>query len=186
MKDIILILIEQLNSSVIILLIILITIGWLLYKGGSLVTKFGVFDNEIKDIKKDVRDIKDNVSGIDATVKLLYQAYLGTVKTKSPLHISPKGDKIVKDLSLSNKVDKYWDQIYKLLSVNSLNNPYDVQIASLEISQNKIKDILTENEINEIKIYAFNNGLNLLEIYPVIGVLIRDKALKEIGFKTIK
>jgi hypothetical protein len=32
---------------------------------------------------------------------------------------------------------------------------------------------------DEIKIYAFQEGINLLEIYPVIGIIIKDKYLKE-------
>lgn len=44
-----------------------------------------------------------------------------------------------------------------------------------------LKIFFTEEEKNEIKQHAYKTGLNLLEFFPIIGIIARDKILKERG-----
>lgn len=187
MQTILLELIKQLNSSVFILVGILITAFWALYKIGGIVTDFknskekqkstdDKIDSYNDKIYENFRTITDSLSDIKATTKLLYEAHLRTVKSKSPLSLTEKGEAIAKDIELNEKVNKYWDSI-KEKRKNELksNNPYDVQRWALDNAQQFFNDFFKKEEQDEIKIYAYKNGVNLLEIYPIIGVLIRDK-----------
>ena len=41
--------------------------------------------------------------------------------------------------------------------------------------------IFSKEERDEIKLYAYNIGMNLFEIMPIIGIKIRDEYMKESG-----
>lgn len=183
MEAIFLKLVEQLNSSVFVLLACLLIIVWIVYKAGNISANFGEIKNKNKKFDDDIDTIKTDVASIRATTQLLYQSYLSTVKSQSPLSLTEKGDKISNELSLDQLVDEHWDSIYEQFTKNPLiTNPYDIQTHSLAIAQDCFEKIFTDNEKNKIKTYAYEIGINLLEIIPIIGVEIRDRVLKLRGF----
>ena len=53
----------------------------------------------------------------------------------------------------------------------------------MDIARNCFEKIFTSQEQNEIKTYAYSIGINLLEVYPILGVIIRDRIFKENNIK---
>jgi hypothetical protein len=53
----------------------------------------------------------------------------------------------------------------------------------MEKAQDIFEKILTPEERSEIKFYAYNIGMNLMEIYPIFGIKIRNKILEEKNIK---
>ncbi len=182
MQAIILKLIDQLNSSVFLLFGILLVAFWALYKLGGVVKMFDIFQQKNKDLDTHVHSIKETLATIKATTDLLYQVHVATIKAHSPISLTDKGIKIASELKLSDKVGSHWEQIKNEISKRSPANPYDVQVVSMDMSRDCFEKFFSDEEKNVIKLYAYQTGQNLLEIYPIVGVLIRDAYLKEKGF----
>lgn len=181
MEGLFLKLIEQLNGAVFTLLGILIVIFWAIYKLGGLSTKFGKFEEERIETKKDLTEIKKDVAKITATVDLLYQHHLSTIKNRSPLSLTEKGEEISAALNIQEKVAVHWEEIKKKIEEKKPSNSYDIQTVSLDSARDCFESIFTEEDRSEIKQYAFKSGLNLLEFFPIIGIISRDRLLKEKG-----
>lgn len=179
MTSVLLALIQQLNSAVFVLIAILILAFWIMFKSGGWVKSYKDFES--KNIKLDdkIDNIKDNIAKIQATAELLYQAHLSTIKSHSPISLTEKGKEVFDGVSAEMKVNSHWGKIKEKIEKSNPKNPYDVQVVSLNLARDCFDSIFTEKERDEIKTYAFNTGLNLLEIYPVIGVTIRDRYFKE-------
>lgn len=172
-------LIDQLNGAVFVLIAILILAFWAMYKLGGVVDRFKHFNDKHKIFEDSIDIIKNKLSDIGATVKLIYDFHLDTVKNKSPITLTEKGERIDGDVKIQQKVNDHWADIEKLIEEKNPVNPYDIQSVSMDISKYIFDDIFNENEKNEIKTYAFNEGINLLQITPIVGVFIRDRYLKE-------
>jgi hypothetical protein len=179
MENIFLALIKQLNSSVFILIALLLLSFWIVYRAGKIASSFKIFESKNDKIDVAIYEIKDSLSKVKATTDLLYQTHLSTVKSHSPMRLTQKGEEISKAISAELKINSYWISIRNELKKSNPTNPYDIQVAALGIAQYCFDKIFTEQERNEIKTYAFQVGINLLEIYPIIGVIIRDIYLKE-------
>lgn len=182
MEAIFLKLIEQLNSSVVILLMVLAIAFFLIYKLGCLVTEFGIFREKNKGFDDGMLNIKSDLSEIKATAKLLYDAHLSTIKSHSPISLTSKGEIISNEVGMKRKVDDHWSDIKKILDEKKPTNPYDIQTVAMDAAKFIFDTVFTEEEKNEIKMYAYNKGENILQITPIIGVLSRDRYLLEKGY----
>lgn len=182
MQEIFLKLIEQLNGSVFTLLALLFVAFWAIFKIGRIVETFGMFKDKNTDLDKHVSTMKDSLSAIKATTDLLYQAHLSTVKSHSPLSLTEKGFEISQFLKLEEVVSSHWALIEKYISKKNPVNPYDIQVVTMDIAPKIFEKLFSDSERNAIKEYAYNTGVNLLEIYPIIGIISRDRFLVENGF----
>jgi hypothetical protein len=174
-------LIEQLNSSVITLILILAVAFWAVYKLGGIVNEFSGFKEKNSTIDGSIGGIKDSLATIKATTDLLYQAHLTTVKSHSPISLTQKGIDIAKTLVIEQKVANHWDVIRNEIEKRNPSNPYDIQMISMEISRKCFEKVFSLEEQEELKLYAYKSGINLLEIFPIVGVIIRDKFLEYKG-----
>ncbi len=174
-------LVEQLNGAVFVLVVILIVAFWATYKLSGIISLFGGFKEERTDLKLDIKTIKNDLSNVSATVKLLYD--IRTIQTNSPISLSELGQTISSDLFLSTKVDNYWDQIKPIIASKNPSNPYDVQTIALDNAKLFFDKFFDANEKDVLKTYAYQKGLNVLQIYPIIGVHTRDRYLREEGMK---
>lgn len=179
MEAIFLKLIEQLNSAVSILILILVLSFWAVYKISNIVAMFGSIREERKETKEDMKEIRKELSKISGTVDLLFEKYLSTVKSHSPLSLSAKGEDISQALQLEEKITQHWQVIKNKIEHSGPSNPYDIQERSLDFARDCFDTVFLEQQRSEIKLYAYHQGLNLLEILPIIGILIRDKYLHE-------
>ena len=179
MENIFLALIDKLNSSVFVLIILLLLAFWVVYRAGKITNSFKNFETKNDKIDAAIYEMKDSLLQVKATTELLYQTHLSTVKSHSPMSLTPKGEEISKAILAELKINNYWTSIRNELQKTHPTNPYDIQVAALGLARYCFDKIFTEQERNEIKTYAFKIGINLLEIYPIIGIIIRDIYFKE-------
>ena len=179
MEAIFLALIQQLNGAVFILVLILLVVFWLTYKSGGWVKSYNDFEGKSEKFDNKIDLIKESIFKVQATTDLLYQAHLSTVKAHSPISLTDKGKKIATDISAELKVNNHWEDIKREVDRKNPANPYDIQTVSMDIARNCFERIFTAQEQSEIKNYAYGIGMNLLEIYPILGVIIRDRVFKE-------
>lgn len=174
-------LINQLNSSIFVLITLLFVLFFLVYKAGSMTQTFASFNNKHMKFDDAIDRIKDLLSKIQATTDLLYQMQLTTVQSHSPLGLSEKGHQVAIEIAAEEKINSHWDTIKARFNLASLSNPYDIQTQALDLAVHCFDSIFTEEERTQIKTYAFNMGMNLLEVYPVLGIKIRDKIFEELS-----
>jgi len=180
MEAIFLELTKQLNSSVFILLAILVVAFWLIYKAGRMTESFSGFTKKSDKIDTSIDAIKESLASVKATTDLLYKKQLSTMQSQSPLSLTSKGEIVATAISADEMINNHWDDIEAEISrSNTPNNPYDIQKISLDIARNCFDTIFSNDERNRIKTYAYSIGMDLLEIYPIVGIKIRDRILKE-------
>ncbi len=143
--------------------------------------EFSGFKEKNSTIDGSIGGIKDSLATIKATTDLLYQAHLTTVKSHSPISLTQKGIDIAKTLVIEQKVANHWDVIRNEIEKRNPSNPYDIQMISMEISRKCFEKVFSLEEQEELKLYAYKSGINLLEIFPIVGVIIRDKFLEYKG-----
>jgi len=183
MEAVFLALIQELNASVFTLIAVLLVVFWIVYKSGGWVKSYGDFESKSEKFDTKIDVIKDSLSAIRATTDLLYQAHLSTVKSHSPISLTDKGREISTAVTAELKVNNHWEAIRREVENKKPTNPYDIQTVSMDVAKHCFDTMFTPEEKNEIKTYAFGIGLNLLEIYPILGVIIRDRIFKEKNIK---
>ncbi|HEV3244915.1 MAG TPA: hypothetical protein VG102_00990 [Candidatus Paceibacterota bacterium] len=181
MTEIVLALIQQLNGAVIILVCIFLIVAFLLYKAGSISTMFGEFKTKNEKIDTKLEGMQASLSEIKATANLLYQAHLKTIGAGSPIKLLALGQEISNTLNVPEKINTHWEAISAEIAKKNPQNPYDIQTVSMAIAKSCFDTIFTEEERNEAKTVAFNKGVNLAEIYAVLGIEIRNRVMKERG-----
>jgi len=181
MEAVLLALIAQLNGAVFILVCIFLIIAYGLYRAGGIVTMFNAFRTKSEKIDDKLDTMTSSLADIRATTNLLYQAHVTTVKAASPIKLTSIGLEISKALNIPMMVDGHWDVIKSEIEKRNPQNPYDIQSVAMSIARRCFEHIFSEAEQNAIKTYAFGRGMNLLEIFPIIAIEIRDRVLKERG-----
>ena len=179
MEALLVALIQQLNGAVFTLIAVLVVSFILIFKAGSISQSFKIFQKKHESIDEKIDSIKTNIAKIGATTDLLYQAHLSTIGAHSPISLTEKGKAVSEAISAEEKVNSHWDAIKAKLEAQNPVNPYDIQTVAMNIARECFEKIFTETEKNEIKTHAYRIGMNLLEIYPIIGVIIRNKIFGE-------
>ena len=183
MNEIFLKIIEQLNSSVIILLLIIIWAFIVVFKVWKLTEKFFWYDSKHKNAESKLDDISSKIHDISAKVNIVYENYSLTVKRQSPVSLTSIWEKISSDLSIKDIINKYWIDIEKYLNKKNLKNAYDIQVSSMDLTDIFFEKNFSEDDKSNIKNYAFKNWYNLIQIFPILSVIIRDKYLRQRWFE---
>lgn len=171
--------VEQLNAAVFTLLAILGAALWGMFKLGEVTKSFKDYLSDKEQLDKKLGEFQKTLADVNATSNLLYQAHLSTVQKKSPLSLTEIGEQVAEGIDARQKVKMHWPAIFACLSDYNLDGRYDVQMAAQAVARECFDDIFTDTERQEIKTFAYDEGLDLLEIYPVLGILIRDKFFEE-------
>ncbi|MDA8171361.1 MAG: hypothetical protein M0Z48_05955 [Nitrospiraceae bacterium] len=173
-------LIDQLNSSVFVLLAILVVIGWGIHKISYLIgvwsTKFKHHDDKI--VK--VEGLADKVVKMETKIDLIYENTLGprrTVAAHSPIGLTDVGREIAEKIQAQTILGKYASRLTKEVEAESPKNAYDIQMASMKVVKGQMVTMLNEPELATVKQEAYNRGLLVEDIMAVFGVLLRDRVL---------
>lgn len=174
-------LIKQLNSSIFILLAILVITCWVLYKIGAWTTTFKHHDEKITKIE----GLADKVLVMQTKVDLIYQNTLGsrqTVAAFSPIILTERGKEIAERIKAGNILDKYLSKLSKDPEIDECKNAYDIQVVAMRLAKNKLLNLLNDDELGLIKNEAYADGLLVEDIMAIFGVLLRNHVLSEKGF----
>jgi len=179
MQALLLKLIEQLNSSVFMLVAILAVVLILVYKSGSMMT---VFSHHQKRLEK-FDGLNDKLVRVETKVDLIYQNTNPNrlVAAASPIAITASGQEIARTIGAAEIFKKYAGQLAAVVDKASPQNAYDIQVAAMSAAKEKMMALLDANEINTVKAEAFAKGLLAEDIMGIFGVLLRDHILKAKG-----
>jgi hypothetical protein len=171
-------LIEQLNSSVIVLMLILFVVVWLIYHVGRYREIFGTHIKKLENID----GLGDRMVKLETTVNLIYMNTnpRKLVEAHSPLSLSEEGKKAAETIHADKILGRIHKKLEALVEKEKPKNAYDIQVASMK-STSQMLDLLNEKELSTIKDYAFQQGLRLEELFPIFGVMLRNIILEERG-----
>lgn len=172
-------LIEQLNSSVFVLLLVLVAVGYVLHKAGEWKQTFVQHKDRISDLEK----LSNEVIKISTKVDLIYSHVTPNAMTRShsPISLTDVGIETAKRLHADTMLDKYYPKLKKQLDLNNPQNAYDIQKYAMQIAKVDMMNFIDAYELVSIKDEAFAKGVLLEDIFSIFGVLLRDKVLKEKG-----
>jgi hypothetical protein len=176
MSAIFIALLNQLNSSVFILMLILLVMFFGVYKIGGWKEKFYHHDvkfNEFSMLSKDVTELK-------VKVDLIYQNThpKRLVESHSPISLTAFGETLAQRIKADTIMNKHESELVKAVEINSPRSAYDIQVQSMHVAKQELINILNESDLNVIKDEAYNNGLLVEDIFSIFGVLLRNKILK--------
>jgi len=179
MLDILSKILDQLNSSVIILLGILFAAFWGAFKIGALKEKFSQHDDRLD--KFDT--LSDRVIKIETKVDLIYMRMNPdkAFAPGSPLALTPKGRELAGAIRAQTLFEKYKERLVARLDSRSLDNAYDIQSAAMSVSRYDLLKMMDAEDLNTVKNTAFAHGLLLDDITGILGIFLRDEMLAQRG-----
>lgn len=105
--------------------------------------------------------------------KLIIDPY---TKSHSPLSITDAGREMMERLGVGEMFKKNWDRINLFIEENaSSKNPYDIQEFLIQQAVVYPEKFLQPEEIDKIKLDAYNTGVNIVPYMKVIAILSRDQ-----------
>lgn len=151
-------------------------IGFVVYKSGGLVQKFGIVDK----LEKSIDKIKEDIAEIKAFMSIIRQKQNPLAETKSPISLSTQGEQVSSDLKIKRIVTNNWEQINEKIKscLKKEDNPYNIQQICFDMGK-KYSEIVSKEELDYIKTYAFEHGFNLSDFDIVFGIEIRDTYFKQ-------
>lgn len=149
---------------------------FLVYKAGKIVEKYRLLEK----LAQSIDVIKDDISEIKASIKMFRQDSSGFARSQSPIALTEKGNNVAADLHIERAISKKWDKLNKKIKekLKEEDNPYDIQGICFEFGESYSK-LISENDYDFIKKYAFNKGHNLSDFDIIFGIYIRDKYFSE-------
>lgn len=173
-------LIDQLNTSVFVLLVVLCAMGYVLVKVGEWKEKFSHHKNRIDTLE----NLSERVVVMSTKVDLIYGLVNpnSMVRAHSPLSLTPMGEQTASELNATHLLDKYYPRLKRLIEEESHENAYDIQCWAMQATKEHLIKLMDANEINAIKNKAYNKGVLVEDILAIFGVLLRDRLLNEFGF----
>lgn len=172
-------LIDQLNSSVFVLLAILACTGWALYKIGCWTAIFKHQDDKINKLEA----LSEKIIELKTKVELIYNNTnpRRTVAAYSPISLTDIGKEIADKIKANIVLEKYISKLASEVEAEKPKNAYDIQMASMKVAKEKMITLLSEDELSVVKQEAYNRGIIVEDIMSVFGVLLRNHVLNQKG-----
>lgn len=101
-------------------------------------------------------------------------------QSHSPIAITDQGHEMMKRLSVEQMFEDNWSRIKLLIEQNAASkNPYDIQQYCLEQAIVFPEKFLQPEEIDKLKMDAYEKGLPLTSYMRVMAILARDRYFQE-------
>ncbi len=179
MRELLLHLMGQLNSSVIVLIVTLLLVVFAVYKLGRLVEKFTQHENRLLGVES----IRDLVVELRTKVNMIYNNTNpnAVVINRSPLALTDFGKGLAKSIDAEALYAKYASDMLNALRKRCPegSNAYDIQVAAMDIAAKELPNKLDAEEVNRLKQCAYNKGMPFDDIWPIFGIYLRDAILQE-------
>ncbi|MDR2801604.1 MAG: hypothetical protein LBB31_00110 [Prevotellaceae bacterium] len=143
-------------------------------------TEHGEFTKRVDKIEGNTDKIREDLILIRAS--MLSKVSLSEIQSQSPLSLTPAGSSLAKELDIDARIANNWSKIEAYVNANVQDgNAYDIQQFCIEKATVDLSLFLSDNDIREIKLIAFNKGRSIESFGSVIGITIRDAYFKYKG-----
>jgi hypothetical protein len=153
------------------LIILSIGVAW-----GTLKTSVKNIGTDLKEVKKDVKDLRDSI-GSHSTEIVALKVHTKYGMSNSPLTPNEKGKKLLEDSKFNQQYPKLKSKIFKLMDKRSPRTLYDYESTALLA----LKELKDDPLIDPIKDFAVNNPQVPLDDVLLVGSwIVRDDYAKRI------
>ena len=121
------------------------------------------------------KSIDSLAKSIQKENKLIIDPY---TKSHSPLSITEAGRKMMDRLGIDDMFEKNWPRIEAFIE-DKYKNPYDIQEFLIQQAVVYPEKFLQIDEIDKIKLDAYNTGVDIVPYMKVIAILARDRYFSE-------
>ena len=123
------------------------------------------------------KSIDSLAKSIQKENKLIIDPY---TKSHSPLSITEAGRKMMDRLGIDDMFEKNWPRIEAFIEDKlEYKNPYDIQEFLIQQAVVYPEKFLQIDEIDKIKLDAYNSGVDIVPYMKVIAILARDRYFSE-------
>lgn len=123
------------------------------------------------------KSIDSLTKSIQKENKLIIDPY---TKSHSPLSITEAGREMMDRLGVDDMFEKNWPRIEAFIEDKlEYKNPYDIQEFLIQQAVVYPEKFLQIDEIDKIKLDAYNTGVDIVPYMKVIAILARDKYFSE-------
>lgn len=161
--------------------------GWLIHWVTKKVTQINAehsgFTKSVDKIESTIDDMRKDISYVKGSIDVLKSGNSSVLlQSKSPVSLTPKGEEVAKELKAEEIITRNWSKIYEILEKAISNkNAYDIQQYCIENVSVDPEKFFDNDGLNLLKDYAYKQG-NPLQLYTrLVGILIRDRYLKQKG-----
>lgn len=127
-------------------------------------------------LTEEVRGIKTTLSILASKFNLHEKLIEKFVLSQSPLALTKEAIKLSKELNFKSMIERNWKKIHKLISENvQQKNPYNIQKYCTIIGMSNMAEILSNKDIEILKMKAYNEGIDVEPYGAILGIMIRDK-----------
>ena len=123
------------------------------------------------------KSIDSLAKSIQKENKLIIDPY---TKSHSPLSITEAGRKMMDRLGIDDMFEKNWPRIEAFIEDKlEYKNPYEIQEFLIQQAVVYPEKFLQIDEIDKIKLDAYNTGVDIVPYMKVIAILARDRYFSE-------
>lgn len=140
------------------------------------------FEKRVDKIEGTLTDMRSDIMEIKVALKTTSSTPL--TQSNSPISLSDRGREFAEKHRAEEIVDKHWTQISQLLKAIDSENPYDIQNYIFKDVSIRLEDYFGKEQVDKLKIIAYNEGLDLFSISRLLGVIIRDRYFAENNIDT--
>ena len=183
MQQIFTLIIGQLNSSVFVLIILLILALIVVWRLGKWL---GSQEQKSKHTDETLTKIEDKIEllpELKVKIGLIYSNTLAEDKrftqASSPVSITKAGKEVSDKLKIEEILNRIYPSVKLKVKVDETYNAYDIQKLIFDYFSHSIEEVLTAEELNKFKREAYEKGTIVEDLYKIMAVLYRDKILKE-------
>lgn len=146
------------------------------------INKHSEVDVAITRIETSINYLQKNIESLSQSLQSNNKGIIldPFTQTHSPLSITQAGREMMNRLGVQEMFLKNWERINQLITDHvEQKNPYDIQQFCLEQAVVFPEKFLNEDNLNTIKLDAYEKGVLLASYMRVIAVLARDKYFQE-------
>ena len=172
-------LIDELNSSVFVLLAMLAASFLITFRIGKWTQQFFHQDQKINSLQ----GLSEKIIVLQTKIDLIYQNTHPNkvVGSFSPISLTETGMNIARRIDASKILDLYFEDLDSLVQAQQPKTAYDIQVATFRIVKERLLPLVDTTTFTALKNEAYSNGILLEDILMIFGVLLRNKILLRSG-----
>lgn len=132
--------------------------------------------NDISEIKKEQKEIRDKVISCETSLKER-EPY---TKRKSPISLTERGQELLNNSGGRGFIEGQFEKLLSEIEAKDPKTAYDIQ----EFSRQAIDAMSDDNLFNPLKEFLFKEGIDLADLVNVMGIDLRDRVLVRKNWKT--
>ena len=155
----------------------LLLIGWLIYMATKYTTKWSMKMEGVDKLEQKIESISSDLLYVKTKLEIFTaNTPGGLTASHSPISLTERGKEIAAQMGIDQIIATNWDSIYGYISENATSkNAYDLQQFCIEAATIALDKLIRKEDLDKIKMFAFNSGQNLAYYGSMIGIIIRDK-----------